>query len=91
MLPIKILKTWLGSLCWDGFAGVTLLGWLCWGGFAGATLLWQLYCGSGLDFTFNSSSKIILRGKMTTTTELFANMKMIRLRPYEVAACAAQT
>ena len=28
---------------------------------------------------------------MTTTTELFANMKMIRLQAYEVAACAAQT
>ena len=63
MLPIKILKTWLGSLCWDGFAGVTLLGWLCWGGFAGAALLWQLYCGSGLDFTFNCSGKIIFEKK----------------------------
>ena len=90
MLPIKNLKTLLGPLCWKGIAGVTLLGWLWWGSFAGTALLWQPHCGSGLDFTFSCSSKIILRGKMTTTTELFASMKMIRPRAYEVAACAAQ-
>ena len=61
MLPIKILKTWLGLPCWDSFAGVTFLGWLCWGGFDGAALLWQIYCD--LDFIFSCSNKIILREK----------------------------